>query len=145
VTPRREAELILRLNDGDLLQALDLLDRQLGTLHTRAQVLMSLAGVVVTVTGFSGRTIAGTSPLGQASIVAGLAVVLTSAVWLYARVMRIRWFTSALDAEPADALEAMIERRNRKTAAYQIGGAILCAGFALYCLAIASMLLSPAG
>lgn len=143
MTAREESGKILSLCGGDVLKALGVLESQLNVLHTRAQVLLSLAGVVVTVTGFSGSTIAGTSASGQFLVVAGLATVLASAIWMFARVMGIRWVTSELSAEVADALQRIVERRNRKARAYAIGGRILCAGLLLYCAAVAIMLLNP--
>lgn len=143
--PDAEAQQLLRLCDGNMGGAVRILDGQLNTLHARAQVLMGLAGVVVTVTGFSGRTIAGTSLFGQVTVVLGLAVVLGSAVWLYGRALHIRWLTRELGRPDADALVAIIQRRNAKTSACHQAGVVLCLGLALYGLAIASMLLSPGG
>ena len=60
-----EAKAILNLCDGNLKAALEMAERHLNTIYTRAQVLLSLAGMVVTVTGFSGRLIAGSSKLAQ--------------------------------------------------------------------------------
>lgn len=144
MTAREEAERILALVGGDGARALEFIERQLNTLHTRAQVLMSLAGVVVTVTGFSGRLIAGTNTAAQMFLVAGLVSVLASAAVVFSRVMAVRWVTSSLD-EPdiAGAVEQVLARRNRKTRAYQFGGRILVAGLALYCVAITIMLLNP--
>jgi len=140
---REESDKILSLTGGDVLKALGVLESQLNVLHTRGQVLLSLAGVVVTVTGFSGRAIAGTNAVSQFLVVAGLATVLASAVWMFARVMTIRWVTSELSAEAGEALRRIVERRNRKARAYAIGGGILCAGLLLYCAAVAIMLLNP--
>jgi uncharacterized membrane protein len=141
MSPREEAVRLLELCEGNLLQALGVVEGQLNVLYGRAQVLLSLAGVLITVTGFSGRTIAGTSMLGKISIVLGLSVVLASAVWIYARVMRVRWVTRELDGDPSARLEAVIRRRDAKTRAFNIGGAVLCAGFAIYCVSVAVMLL----
>src|SRR5688572_12322657 len=52
-----------------------LLDAQLTVLHARAQSLIQLAGVVITVTGFSGRIIADTNPAAQSLIVGGVVLV----------------------------------------------------------------------
>lgn len=143
MTPEREAERILKITGGDMLKALNLLTGQLNVLQTRAQVLMSLAGVVITVTGFSGRLIAGHDPLAQICIVSGVFLVLASAIYVYLKVMGLRWVTQGLDESPAAALEQVIERRNVRTRAYRIGGIILCLGFALYCVAVAILLMNP--
>lgn len=143
MTPRAEAEAVYTMFDGDLSRSIALLDAQLNTLHGRAQVLMSLAGVITTVTGFSGRLIAGTNMTAQIGVVAGLATVLSSAVWLYMTVMRIRWITTDIDVPAVEALENIIIRRNRKTAAYLHGGVVLCAGIVFYAVAFSIMLLNP--
>ncbi len=141
--PEQEAENIVNLARHDKLRVLDILERQFNVLHGRAQVLLSLAGVVITVTGFSGRIIAATSRPAQLLIVAGLFTVLASAVWLYSRVMRIRWLTGEITDDLQSAVIAIIRQRNCKTAAYTLGGKILCLGLVLYCAAIAIMLLYP--
>lgn len=144
MSPRQEAEAVLRLAGGDALRALEVFERQLNALHARAQVLLGLAGVVVTVTGFSGRLIAGTSRPAQVLIVCGLGAVLSSAVWLYARVMRVRWWlTGEMEDDAAAAFERIIGHRDAKTRAFARAGKVLCLGLALYGGAVAIMLLNP--
>jgi hypothetical protein len=58
---RKEAERILALAKGDTLKAYEMVERQLSVLVLRTQVILSLSGIVITVTGFSGRAIAQTS------------------------------------------------------------------------------------
>ncbi len=113
-----EAKAILKLCEGNLKAALEMAERHLNTIYTRAQVLLSLAGMVVTVTGFSGRLIAGSSTLAQLFLIAGLFVSLGSAIWVFLRVMRVRWVTVFLDQDAESALEETLIRRNRKTKAY---------------------------
>ncbi len=138
---KKEAIDILRLTNQDTLKALEIIERQLFVIYTRAQVLVSLAGVVITVTGFSGRTIAGTSLPAQLLIIGGLATVLGCVIWIYMNVMKINWSTSALCEDPVDCLMNLIERRNKKTQAYLVGGHIFF--IALYCISVSLMLLSP--
>jgi hypothetical protein len=143
MTPDEEAARITALVREDAARAVSIVEAQLNVLHVRAQVLLSLAGVVITVTGFSGRLIAGTSEVAQGFLVSGLAVVLASAVWVFTRVMHIHWVTLDLTDDFTRSLEIMIQRRNRKTRAYALGGIILCAGLVLYCVSISLMLLNP--
>ena len=143
MTAKEEANNILSLTKNDLLKALELLEKQLNTLHLRAQVLMSLAGIVLTVTGFSGRLIAATSLISQILVIFGLATVLTSAVWVFSQVMGIKWVTTGFSRNATESLEKIIERRNRKTRAYTLGGIILCVGLLFYAIAFAMMLLNP--
>lgn len=138
-----EATRILDMCEGRLLDAMGVLERQFSTLHNRAQVLFGFCGVVVTVTGFSGRLIAGTNNAAQFFIVAGLAVVISCALYIFHSVMTLRWTTQRLDVSNELTLTRVIERRNIKTAAYKRGGYILFLGLILYTTAIAIMLLNP--
>jgi len=137
-----EARRILALVAGDAARAVGLVESQLNVLQARGQVLLSLAGVVVTVTGFSGRAIAATGPGARGLLVAGLLLVLASAVWVCTRVASIKWVTTDLGDDLEESLAVMLSRRNGKTRAYRAGGWILSAGLASYCLAIAWHLLA---
>ena len=140
---KTEAKRILDMCDGRLLEAMGVLERQFGTLHSRAQVLFSFCGVVITVTGFSGRMIAGTNSLAQGLVITGLAVVILCAFYIYHTVMTLRWATQRLDIDADRTLIRLINRRNIKNAAYRRGGYILFIGIVLYGSAIAIMLLNP--
>lgn len=140
----QEAKAILTLTEGSMKAAMEVAQKQLDVIYLRAQVLMSLAGMVVTVTGFSGRLIAGSSTAAQIFLVAGLFVSLSSAIWVFLRVMRVRWVTVFLAENPDTALEQALLRRDQKTCAYKKGGLALCIGLVLYCISISLMLLDPA-
>ncbi|MDQ8194185.1 hypothetical protein QEH59_07100 [Coraliomargarita sp. SDUM461004] len=140
---KNEAATILELCQGDLMAALKVAESQLNIVYTRAQVLMSLAGMVVTVTGFSGRLIAGSSFAAQCFLIAGLLLSLCSAAWVFRRVMRVQWITTLASEDKEHALEKAIYRRNRKTTAYTIGGTLLFIGLLLYAISIALMLTDP--
>ncbi len=140
---KKEAQDILRLTEQNTLKALEIIERQLFAIYTRAQALVGLAGVVITVTGFSGRRIAGTSLPAQLLIIGGLATVLGCIIWIYMSVMKINWSTSALSEDPVDCLLKLIERRNSKTRAYLLGGYVFFFGLALYCISVSLMLLRP--
>ena len=103
-TPEEDAEQLLSLTKDDLMKSIETIERQLFAIYQRAQILLSLAGVVLTVTGFSGRIIAGTSLIAQILVISGLATVLASAVWVYMRVMSIRWVTTQLCEDPVECL-----------------------------------------
>jgi hypothetical protein len=138
-----EADRILAMCKGDLLQAIGVLERQFNTLHARAQVLFSFCGIVITVTGFSGRLIAGTNRPAQFFIVGGLAVVVACAFYIYHNVMTLRWTTQRLLDCPEETILKGLERRDLKTNSYRRGGYILFLGLVLYSASIAIMLLNP--
>lgn len=143
MTSKEEAQKIFQLCGKDLLKSLVFLENHLNTLHTRAQVLISLAGVVITVTGFSGRIIAGTNLPAQILIISGLVIVLISAVFVTRKVMRVKWVTTDIQEDSIETLVTVINRRDQKTKAFYTGGIILSMGLFLYCAAISIMLLNP--
>jgi len=143
MSPREESQAILGLVQGDLLRALTIVQNQLDVLHSRAQVLTGLAGVVVTVTGFSGRLIASTNLTAQVLVIAGLAIVLLSAFFIIHRVMQIQWVTGELGGDPVTTIETLLRRRDKKTEAIRQGGLILFSGLLLFFAAFAVMLTHP--
>ena len=139
---RQEAESILELVSGDRLRAFELVERQLSALVLRTQVMLSLCGIVVTVTGFSGRAIAATSELARVSIAAGILVVLAAAVVAIAGVLRLRWLTQDIVGDPLRTIEKGLEVRDRKSAHLGAALVLFVVGFALYCFAIAQLLVA---
>ncbi len=121
-----------------------MLERQFGVLHNRAQVLLALAGVVITTTGFSGRLIAGTNRAAQVCIIIGVALALLSAAVVCWGVLHLRWLT----LQPGDDLRSWLLTslgyRDTKTSAYRLGVIILLVGLVFYVIAIAIALLYPA-
>src|SRR5437868_2886032 len=137
---RREAEHILKLCLNDHMRAYEVVERQLAVLVLRAQVMLSLSGIVITVTGFSGRAIAETSHLARACISSGILMVLFSAAVAIAGVLRLRWLSQLIDDEPIVTLLRGLEVRDRKSRNLRTALMIFVSGFALYCLAIAQFL-----
>jgi hypothetical protein len=137
-----EAARILALCKGDSLRAFEIIQGQLGVLVLRTQVMLSLSGIVITVTGFSGKAIAETSELARGSVVAGLFIVLGAAAVAVGGVLRLKWLTEAL----ADDIEATITRgieiRNQKARYLAVALTLFVFGFGLYCLGVAQLLLA---
>lgn len=138
-----EARAILELCDGDKLRAFEMVQSQLAVLVLRTQVMLSLSGIVITVTGFSGRAIAQTSVLARGSIVAGLFLVLSAAAVAVWGVLRLRWLTQALTSDVLATLKEALEVRNRKSRFLSTALALFVSGFGLYCLAVAQLLIAP--
>ncbi|MBK6517707.1 MAG: hypothetical protein IPM79_09170 [Polyangiaceae bacterium] len=137
-----EAQLILDLCKGDALRAFEMVQGQLGVLVLRTQVMLSLSGIVITVTGFSGRAIAQTSALARGCIVSGLFIVLLAAAVAVAGVLRLRWLTQSLVADPLVTLRRGLEIRDRKSRFLSLALALFVAGFSLYCAAVAQLLIA---
>ena len=124
-------------------QIMGMLERQFTMLHNRAQVLLTLCGVVVTVTGFSGRLIAGTNPLAQALIILGLLFTLGAAAVVVWGVLHLWWLSQHPGELPRGWLLHCLKYRDRKTAAYRVGLILLGAGLSVYVAAVSIMLLNP--
>lgn len=137
-----EARNVLELCGGDALAAFRILEAQLAVLVLRSQVMLSLSGIVITVTGFSGRAIAQTTPLARASVVAGLCLVLLAAAVAIAGVLRLRWLTQELGGEPLAMLERALAIRDAKSRFLTAALALFVVGFSLYVLAVAQLLLA---
>ena len=146
-TPLEEATRILELAEGDGYRAFDLIERQLSVLVLRTQVMLSLSGIVITVTGFSGRAIAETSELARLSISAGILVVLAAAVVAITGVLRLHWLTQELASDILTTLVRSIAIRNAKSRSLRQSLLLFAVGVSLYCFAIAQLLLAarPAG
>jgi hypothetical protein len=137
-----EADAIVHLAGGDPARAFEHVERQHAVLIIRTQVLLSLCGIVITVTGFSGRIIAATSAPARASVVAGLFTVLLAAVVAMAGVLRLHWLTQLISTDIRDTLVRCLEQRELKTRRLRQAIVLFVAGFSLYCVAIALMLAS---
>lgn len=135
-----ETRRILSLAKGDFSRAFDLVERQLSVLVLRTQVMLSLSGIVVTVTGFSGRTIALTSELARASISLGILLVLAAAATAIVGVLRLRWLTQEITDDPHETLGRMLALRDGKSRSLTAALVLFVLGFGCYCVAIAQML-----
>jgi hypothetical protein len=137
---RDEAGAILDLCEGSKHKAFAMVEGQLAVLVLRTQVVLSLSGIVITVTGFSGRAIAETGLLARISIISGLFLVLFAAAVGVWGVLRLKWFTQTIQPDILATLRAGIELRDRKSRFLRAALALFIAGFTLYCVAIAQLL-----
>lgn len=139
--PGEEADHLLELYQGDAAKVMARLEQQLGSLANRAQMLLQLAGLTITVTGFSGASIARTGTLAAVLVVSGLVVVLVAASLSMGGILRIQWTTQLAPCPPRDAILEVIEIRDGKTRAFSRALALLIVGLALYIGSVALLLL----
>ena len=138
----QEVTRILSLAKGDAHKAYSLVESQLSVLVLRTQVMLSLSGIVITVTGFSGRTIAQTSETARLLVAAGIVVVLCAAAIAIMGVLRLRWLTQELSDDIEETLTRMLAIRDNKSRYLSAALGTFVVGFACYCVAIALMLAS---
>lgn len=139
-TSHEEADHLLGLYGSDASKIMGIVQDQLSNLTARAQTLLQLAGLTITVTGFSGTSIARTGPLAAWLVVSGLVVVLVAASLSMGGILRIRWMTQLAPTSLRESVIYAIEMRDRKTRMFGRSLALLIVGLALY-IASVSMLL----
>ena len=119
------------------------LENQLGVVYSRAQSLIQVASVVITVTGFSGRIIADTNVLAQIFLIGGLSFVSGAAAMTLLFVLPIRWLSMDLHLPLEQWLLVAIRRRQKKSRAFRRASIVAVVGMVLYIIAIAIMLSDP--
>jgi hypothetical protein len=101
-------------------------------LQGRAQTLLSLITIILTIAGFSGPNIASSSGPAKVSVGVGLIFVLLSAIVTLWGPLQLKWATQTR-AESIDAsLVSLIERRNARTRKYHAAFVLLVTGMAGY-------------
>lgn len=140
-TPEEEADHLLALYGSDAAKIMDVLQGQMTNLTARAQTLLQLAGLTITVTGFSGANIARSGPLAAWLVVSGLVIVLVAASLSMGGILRIRWTTQVAPASLRASILYSIGMRDAKTRAFGRSLALLIVGLALYIASVALMLL----
>lgn len=143
LTREQEADRILEMTRGDAEKAMQTLERQFAVLHNRSAVVLTLCGIVISTTGFSGRIIAGTNALAQRLIVAGVGLVLLSAVVVVSGVLHLYWLTQQPGTDSRAWVLHCLTYRDVKTNRFRIGIILLLIGLAAYVGSIAVMLLNP--
>lgn len=137
-----EVKRILSLTRGDPGKAYELVQSQLNVLVLRTQVMLSLSGIVITVTGFSGRTIAQTSEVARNLVASGILIVLGAAGFAIGGVLRLKWLTQEISDDTEATLTRMLEMRDQKARYLNTALLLFMVGFACYCVAIALMLVA---
>lgn len=138
--PGREADLMLTLFKG-WPECYAVLNGHYSVLQTRNQMMLALATLTLTITGFSGPKIAADNAVSRYALVAGLCLVLASVVLILVSSMRIRWLTSEGVQDPRGILVALIERRNRKTRLFHAQLLLLLMGLSSYVVGVIAYLL----
>jgi hypothetical protein len=116
---------------------LALLSGQLSVLKNQASMLMGLAGLTVTVTGFSGHHMVRAGPAAWGPMVGGIFAIMI-AVLLTLRVMlNVRWVTQDLVAtDLCKSVEVTIQRRNQQQRWLGWAGGFVALGLFGYLIAV---------
>ena len=109
------------------------------TLHSRSQLLLSLATICLTITGFSGPKIAKSGYWAGWMLIFGLSLVLISAFFVLLGPLSVRWLTSFKAESDAETLRVLMARRDLKStfdrcAIYTLTGGMILYAASLICL-----------
>lgn len=139
VTVHRDEARHLLAVGGGLRGALELLMTQFTVLQTRAQLLLTVATLALTITGFSGPRIAQTGAFPRLSMAVGLVLVLVSMMLILGGSLRIRWvtqFRAPAGGDDAELVAQIVCHRDRKTRLFFVELCLLVAGLTAYVAAV---------
>jgi len=143
LTPDQELDFLKQIYGSDRSDKLiEILTDSFNVLQNRAQMLLSLIAITLTITGFSGPRIAESSLVARISIAFGLAFVLISALILMAGPLRINWCTRTKSVDIDQTLVKLIVQRNTRTNRYHLASVTLVIGLIGYVSSVISFLIS---
>ncbi|MGE4490256.1 MAG: hypothetical protein AB7E95_12005 [Kiritimatiellales bacterium] len=105
-------------------------------LQTRSQMILGLATICLTITGFSGPRMAASNALSRFFIGFGLSFVLAAVIAVVAGPLRFRWVTAWKADSLDETLIENIRRRDSKTRLYRIATFLLLTGLTGYLLSL---------
>jgi hypothetical protein len=135
-----EAGRLLALHKGDEARTYDVVRQQFMVLQQRSQLLLTLATITLTITGFSGPKMVQSGDFARWAMAIGLALVL-GAVLLLLSGLRVKWLSQFDAGSPEATLAEAIAYRDMKTGRFQAEIALLAAGIAAYVAAVIAYLL----
>lgn len=132
-TPDKELAYLLQIHGkGNYSKVFDVLVKQFDVLQSRAQLLLGLVTISLTITGFSGPKIAASSMFSKVSIAYGLAFILVSAVMILMGPLQLRWGSHRCKDTIPESLIHLIIRRNQRTTKYHLASTCLIIGLSGY-------------
>ena len=136
-----EARRLLDVHHGDAARTYDVVRQQFLVLQQRSQLLLTLATITLTITGFSGPKMVQSGGFTRWGMAVGLTLVLASMLVLLGG-LRVKWLSQFDAGSPEATLAEAIAYRDRKTTHFQAEIALLAAGLACYVAAIIAYLLT---
>jgi hypothetical protein len=141
LTPREEARQILQDHQENYPACLAVIIEQFTKLQNRSQILLTVATIALTVTGFSGSKIAATGIAPRLLIVTGLLFVLSGIIVLLCQTLTLKWATQIRLGSQEETLEAILKHRNKKTHTYEVALLLVVTGLSLFVASIGFYLL----
>ena len=137
LSPEEELEFLKEIHGGDDYGKLfGVLKDSFSLLQTRAQMLLGLATICLTITGFSGPRMAASNGWSRFFIGFGLTFVLFSVMALVGGPLRLRWMTAWRADSIEQTLILHLRQRNLRTTFYRVAMVLLMIGLAGYLLSL---------
>ncbi len=112
--------------------AIDILMQQFQVLQTRAQMMLTITTLTLTITGFSGPKIAASGTFAQTTMVLGILSVLASTLLILGGSLRIQWVTQFTAENDLALVTSVVRYRNKKTKLFFAEICLLVAGLTCY-------------
>lgn len=102
------------------------------TLYTRSQLFFGLITITLTITGFSGPSIAASNPFSRIFLAVGISLVLLSAITFAMGPLKIEWISQIADDSIQEVFQKALRRKSRRTRFYKISVVLLTIGLLCY-------------
>ncbi len=135
-----EADRLLKMHEGRLAQAIDVISRQFGVIQAREQLLLTLATLSLTITGFSGPKIVESSLVAKWCLALGLVIVLAGVLHIL-NTLQVKWLTQ-FAGNDREILIAALRQRNSKTRAFARERLLLGLGLGFYVASVVAFVAS---
>ena len=137
LSPKEELEFLKEIHGGDdYAKLFGVLKDSFTLLQTRAQMLLGLATICLTITGFSGPRMAQSNVYSRFFIGFGLTFVLFSVMALVVGPLRLRWMTAWKAESVEQTIILHLHQRNLRTKFYRVAMALLMIGLTGYLLSL---------
>jgi len=112
-SPEAEAkQLLAAQGEQGVRGATSILMQQFTVLQTRAQMMLTITTLTLTITGFSGPKIAASGLFARGAMIAGILATLASTLLILGGSLRIRWVTQFQGRDDLDLVTRVVRYRN---------------------------------
>ncbi|VGO14566.1 hypothetical protein PDESU_03129 [Pontiella desulfatans] len=136
LSPEEELEFLKEIHGEGYANLFGVLKESFALLQARAQMLLGLATICLTITGFSGPRMAASNGWSRFFIGFGLTFVLFSVMALVAGPLRLRWMTAWKAEDIQGTLLLHLRQRNHRTTYYRVAMVLLLVGLTGYLLSL---------
>lgn len=142
LTTMEEAAFIKEVYGEEYSAVCGYLRESFALLQARSQMLLGLATICLTITGFSGPRMAQSNPFSRFFLAFGLMFVLASVTALALGPLRLRWITAWRGETLDETLIANLRWRDSKTRLYRSATILLLTGLTGYLMSLIFYLIS---